>query len=91
LRRSAERQYRSSSNFYEVAGTAHSGFRIDANWNVLGALDEWVVNGVIPVDPVVQDACFKPVCARPLWEYPTRPQYKGTGDIEQASSLACAR
>jgi hypothetical protein len=79
--------------FYEVPGMAHSGFGIAFNptWDVLGALDDWVVNGTVPVDPVVQDTYFKPGRTRPLCEYPTWPKYKGSGDVEQASSFTCAR
>lgn len=79
--------------FYEIPGTAHSGFGIAFNpaWDALGALDEWVANGVAPVDPIVRDTHFKPGRTRPLCEHPTWPMYKGWGDIEQAYSFACAR
>ena len=68
--------------FYEVPGTAHSGFGIAFNptWDVLGALDNWVVNGTVPVDPIVKDTYFKPGRTRPLCEYPTWPKYKGSGE-----------
>jgi predicted esterase len=79
--------------FYEIPGTAHSGFGIAFNptWDALGALDEWVVNGVAPVGPIVTDTYFKPGRTRPLCEYPMWPKFKGAGDVELAASFECVR
>jgi hypothetical protein len=77
--------------FYEVAGTAHSGFGIafSPTWDVLGALDAWVVDGKAPVAPVVRDIYGVPGRTRPLCEYPTWPKYQGKGDPNDAANFAC--
>jgi predicted esterase len=78
--------------FYEVPGTAHSGFGVSFNpaWDVLGALDAWAAGGAAPTAPVVTDTHFKPGRARPLCEYPSYPRYQG-GDPDQATSFTCER
>lgn len=78
--------------FYEVPGTAHSGFGVSFNptWDVLGALDAWVVGGAAPTAPVITDTHFKPGRTRPLCEYPSYPRYQG-GDPDQATSFTCER
>jgi hypothetical protein len=79
--------------FYEIPATSHSGFGVAFNptWDVLGALDAWVMNGTAPLDPIVKDTYAHPGRTRPLCEYPAWPKYKGAGDVEQASSFTCSR
>ena len=79
--------------FYELPGTAHSGFGVTFNptWDALGALDTWATKGVPPKSPTVTDSHFKPGRTRPLCQYPSWPKYKGSGDVDQASSFVCAR
>ena len=79
--------------FYELPGTAHSGFGVTFNptWDALGALDTWATKGVPPKSPTVTDSHFKPGRTRPLCQYPSWPKYKGSGDFDQASSFVCAR
>ena len=79
--------------YFELPGTGHSGFGVTFNptWDALGALDDWVTNGVAPKSAVITDTHFKPGRTRPLCEYPAWPRYNGTGDVDQASSFACVR
>ena len=78
--------------FYEVPGTAHSGVgtAFTPTWDVLGALDTWAAEGKAPVDPVVTDTYAVPGRTRPLCEYPAWPKYRGTGDVNSATSFVCA-
>jgi hypothetical protein len=77
--------------FYEVPGTAHSGFGVSFNpaWDVLGALDAWATGGAAP-SVIVTDTHFKPGRTRPLCEYPTYARYKG-GDPDLAASFNCEK
>ncbi|MBW9070117.1 tannase/feruloyl esterase family alpha/beta hydrolase [Rhizobium pusense] len=79
--------------FYLVPGLAHGGGRFSPAWDNLAALDNWVENGVPPVNPIVMDATKSDTRGRtrPLCEYPSWPKYKGTGDMSQAASFTCAR
>ena len=78
--------------FYEVPGTAHSGVgtAFTPTWDALGALDAWASEGKAPVDPIVTDTYAVPGRTRPLCEYPAWPKYKGSGDINSATSFVCA-
>lgn len=78
--------------FYEVPGTAHSGFGVSFNpvWDVLGALDAWAAGGAAPAAPIVMDTHFRPGRTRPLCEYPAYPRYKA-GDADRAESFTCER
>jgi feruloyl esterase len=78
--------------FYEVPGTAHSGFGVSFNpvWDVLGALDTWAAGSAAPTAPIITDTHFKPGRTRPLCEYPSYPRYRG-GDPDQATSFTCER
>ena len=79
--------------YFELPGTGHSGFGVTFNptWDALGALDDWVTNGVAPKSAAITDTHFKPGRTRPLCEYPAWPRYNGSGDVDQASSFACVR
>jgi hypothetical protein len=78
--------------FYLIPGLAHGGGKFSPTWDNLTALDNWVENGVPPAAPVVVDATKTATKGRtrPLCEYPTWPKYKGSGDINSASSFSCA-
>jgi feruloyl esterase len=79
--------------FYELPATAHSGNSLAfmPTWDILGALDAWVVNGMPPHSPVLTDAYAKPGRTRPLCEYPAWPKYSGTGSMDDAASFTCVR
>ena len=78
--------------FYLIPGLAHGGGKFSPTWDNLTALDNWVENGVPPTAPIVVDATKTATKGRtrPLCEYPTWPKYKGSGDINSASSFSCA-
>jgi hypothetical protein len=78
--------------FYELPATAHSGNSLSfmPTWDILGALDAWVVNGTPPASPIVTDAYGKPGRTQKLCEYPTWPKYSGTGSVDEAASFTCA-
>lgn len=79
--------------FYLVPGLAHGGGRFSPTWDNLTALDNWVENGVPPVNPIVMDATKSDTRGRtrPLCEFPSWQKYTGKGDMSQASSFTCAR
>jgi hypothetical protein len=56
--------------------------------DLLGALDDWVVNKKAPKNMVVTDQNDETAGrARPLCEYPSYPRYKGSGNINSAESF----
>jgi hypothetical protein len=71
-----------------------NGPTIDADHDVLKALERWVEQGVAP-DKIVATHFVNNVAAqgvqfqRPLCPYPQRGTYIGTGDPSQASSFRC--
>jgi hypothetical protein len=63
-------------------------------------LQDWVENGNLPPDPVIQSryaaqriggdmTSDAPVAQRPLCRYPKYPRYDGKGDASLASSYSC--
>ena len=79
--------------FYELPATAHSGNSLAfmPTWDILGALDTWVVNDMPPHSPILTDAYAKPGRTRPLCEYPAWPRYNGTGSMDEAANFTCVR
>ncbi|HEY7501539.1 MAG TPA: tannase/feruloyl esterase family alpha/beta hydrolase [Vicinamibacterales bacterium] len=63
---------------------------VDANHDLLAALDAWVERGVAPsrliASRVVDGATVR---TRPLCPYPQKAVYRGTGSTEDESSFAC--
>ena len=58
--------------------------------SVLGVLDRWVDTGAAPSDlTVVDNNKHSHGRTRPLCVYPAWAQYKGTGDVDAASSFEC--
>jgi pimeloyl-ACP methyl ester carboxylesterase len=86
-----EAKVREFARFYEIPGYGH-GFStvFNAAWDSLTTLENWVENRTAPPDQVVTDSAGLPGRQRPLCEYPSWPRYRGTGDINAASSFACA-
>ena len=79
--------------FYLVPGYSHFGgvsFNATQGMAVFPALEEWVEKGVAPATLVATDTNAgannrtRPMCVYNAW-----PQYKGTGDINLASSFRC--
>ncbi|MEH7379313.1 tannase/feruloyl esterase family alpha/beta hydrolase [Bacillus sp. JJ1533] len=78
------------AQYYLVPGFSHGGGNFTMSADLLGALDAWVVNGDVPSNLVAEDqnsATFGRT--RPLCEYPTYPQYNGSGDVNSAASFTC--
>ena len=76
--------------YYEVPGYAHVVSTIfNASWDSLTTLEAWVERDQPPSGLVVTDLTGVPGRTRPLCEYPSWPRYRGTGDVNLASSFEC--
>ena len=66
---------------------------MDAEHDVVSALDRWVEKGTAP-DKIIGTgtAVDEPskTLTRPLCPYPQVAHYKGTGDTNDAANFACA-
>jgi feruloyl esterase len=76
--------------FYRIPGFAHGNGLFNAKFDALGALDAWVDGGRAPgaleaVDVNPENHQRR----RPMCVYPSWPRYKGSGDINTASSFTC--
>ena len=77
--------------FYLVPGFGHGRGTFNAGFDALGVLDRWLDTGVAPKDLIIMDnnkadgGRTRPLCVYPAW-----PRYRGTGDVNAASSFACA-
>ncbi|HEY3704325.1 MAG TPA: tannase/feruloyl esterase family alpha/beta hydrolase [Terracidiphilus sp.] len=68
-----------------------------SRFGLFDSLENWVEKGA-PDDNVIAtrfapqgNAAHQPSLTRPLCAYPTVPKYKGSGDINDAASFACAQ
>jgi feruloyl esterase len=78
--------------YYEIPGYGHALSTVyNASWNSLAALEAWVEKGQAPRNQIVADTLGVPGRTRPLCEFPGWPKYKGSGDVNQASSFECAQ
>jgi feruloyl esterase len=78
------------ARYYEIPGYNHAASSVfNAAWDSLTALEAWSENGVAPTNQVVTDTVGVPGRTRPLCQYPTWPQYKGSGDVNAAASFTC--
>lgn len=75
--------------FYEVPGWGHGQGLFLAQYDGLSAIVDWVERGVAPSGLVARDGNAGADRTRPMCEYPSWPQYKGYGSVDQASSYAC--
>lgn len=77
------------SQFYFVPGMSHcgGGQALD-NFDLLGAMKNWVEKDEIPVSVMATGKAF-PGRSRPLCPYPQHAQYKGQGDTQNAANFAC--
>ena len=76
--------------FYRIPGFAHGNGLFNAKFDALGALDAWVDGGRAPgtleavdINPENHER------RRPMCVYPSWPRYKGSGDVNAASSFTC--
>jgi feruloyl esterase len=75
---------------YMVPGFQHGNGVFIPAWDELGALDEWVSNGVAPETLVGSD--IAPATngrTRPICRYPNYPRYLGKGSVNVAASFRC--
>jgi feruloyl esterase len=78
------------ARYYEVPGLGHAvSSQFNATWDSLTALEQWAEAGVAPAGQVTKDTVGVPGRTRPLCDHPKWPQYKGSGDVNAASSYAC--
>jgi hypothetical protein len=85
-----EKKVREFLRFYEVPGYGHAISTVfNASWDSLTALEDWVEKGVAPGPQNVSDSIGVPGRSRPLCEYPGWPKYRGTGDVNKATSFEC--
>lgn len=91
-KRYGEKRLREFVRFYMVPGYGHNDGPFVATWNSLQVLDDWVEKNQAPSDLITTDVA--PTTSgrtRPLCEYPAWPRYRGTGDVNSASSFECVR
>lgn len=82
---------RNFTRYYVQPGFGHGNGTFNMRWDSLTALEDWVEKGKAPVDQVGIDANTATAGrTRPMCEYPAWPKYKGTGDVNSASSFTCA-
>ena len=76
---------------YTVPGCQHGSGVLIPSVDLLGALDNWVTHGVSPETLTATDIAMPTHSrAHPLSRYPMFPRYLGKGDVNRASSFACA-
>ncbi|WP_236078676.1 tannase/feruloyl esterase family alpha/beta hydrolase [Paraburkholderia domus] len=76
---------------YMVPGFQHGSGVFIPSVDLLGALDNWVTRGVAPETLTATDiAAATNGRSRPLCRYPLFPRYGGKGNVNLASSFACA-
>ena len=72
---------------FMAPGMAHCGGGPGVNtFDSIGALEKWVEKGVAP-DTMLGTGAQG--LTRPLCPYPQAAEYKGTGDLKDASNWAC--
>ena len=77
---------------FMVPGMGHCGGGPGPNtFDVLGALDKWVADGVAPEKIIASHATNGTVDrTRPLCPYPLEAHWKGTGSTDKAENFDCA-
>ena len=79
------------ARYYEVPGFGHAvSTAFNAVWDSLTTLENWAEKGTSPSNQVVTDSAGVPGRTRPMCDYPTWPKYKGSGDVNLASSFTCS-
>lgn len=78
------------SQFYFVPGMGHCGGGEQTldNFDMLSALDNWVVNQQ-PPKQIIAKGQSMPDISRPLCPYPQIPFYDGQSDSQHASAFVC--
>jgi feruloyl esterase len=101
LKKSGQAAFERGVRYYVGPGLGHGGSGNDAKGrplpqfaDLVGVMQNWVENGVMPPDPIVQTVMepnppFKVTRSRPLCRYPAYPHYSGSGDPDVAASYTC--
>ena len=77
--------------FFTVPGLGHGYGVFNPSWDALGALDNWVINGVSPEKLIGFDQNTATYGrTRPLCRYPQYPKYNGTGSNLVYSNFTCS-
>ena len=77
------------SQIYLVPGMSHCGGGPSLDqFDMLGAVVDWVEKGIAPKSVIATGKAF-PGRSRPLCPYPQHAQYKGSGNVEDASNFEC--
>lgn len=91
LRARYGRDLDSFARYYVQPGFGHGMGDFLMTLDSLSILERWVEDGAGPGQLVTVDAAPKTAGrSRPLCEYPDWPRYRGTGDVNKASSFECA-
>jgi pimeloyl-ACP methyl ester carboxylesterase len=78
------------SRLFLIPGMGHcQGGAGTDRWDGLQALVDWVEKGQAPEQIVASGTQVFPGRTRPLCPWPQYAQYKGSGDVESASSFVC--
>ncbi len=76
--------------FYLIPGFGHGRGAFNAGFDALSVLDRWLATGVGPSNLIVVDNNKgSRGRTRPLCVYPRLSKYKGSGDVNAASSFEC--
>jgi hypothetical protein len=78
--------------YYEIPAYGHAASTsFNAAWDSLTTLENWVERGIAPPPQVVADTAGVPGRTRPLCEWPAWPRYRGSGDVNVATSFDCVK
>ena len=81
----------SFARHYEIPGYGHAVSSVfNASWDSLTTLENWVEKGATPPGQVVADSAGVVGRTRPLCDYPAYAKYRGTGDVNLATSFSCS-
>lgn len=74
-------------------GNAERGSTMDADHDVMLALERWVEHGIAPERIIAKSSVFVPGPAfeRPLCPYPKLPRYNGSGSTADAANWTCSQ
>jgi feruloyl esterase len=89
------RYYVSPNVGHSGSGNSAKGVPVPNAEDTMLYLQNWVENGVVPPDAVIEGRYDRQApnamqAARPMCRYPQYPRYKGTGDPNAAASYTCA-
>jgi len=80
---------------YTTPGADHIGLGAPVGVDMLDVLVDWVERGRAPQDLVQVSLAstppFRETRSRPMCRYPGWPRYRGSGDVDRASSFECVR